>query len=229
MDKNEIKEKLNNLLKTIGIERVSFLDTDEPTFLKVYLGTNNFDNDEILRKKIEESDFYKLGKWKIVYLGKTKDFSENPDYRNYFVVDMLSGEYLEGWKRAMADFINYKKEEAERTSNLIKLNNRSIIGEFITILDSFDLALNSVEDEKTKSGIILIKNQLYDLLRKYGLERLDGGVGKIFNPETDEVIELREDDLEEGKIIKVLTPGYKFYDKILRPARVIVSKGKGQK
>jgi molecular chaperone GrpE len=86
-----------------------------------------------------------------------------------------------------------------------------------------------VEDEKTKSGIILIKNQLYDLLRKYGLERLDGGVGKIFNPETDEVIELREDDLEEGKIIKVLTPGYKFYDKILRPARVIVSKGKGQK
>jgi len=82
-------------------------------------------------------------------------------------------EYLNGWKRAKADFINYKKEEAERFGEFARLSNEGLISELTTVLDSFELGLAVVDSSSpAHKGMLLIRNQLEDLLRKYGLEKI---------------------------------------------------------
>ena len=54
-------------------------------------------------------------------------------------------EYLAGWQRAKADFLNYKKDEARRFEELIRFANEDILEEFIGVLDRFDLALAALE------------------------------------------------------------------------------------
>ena len=75
-------------------------------------------------------------------------------------------EYLNGWKRERADFINYKKDEMERISQLAKYANEEIILKIIPILDNMCLAVEHVKDE----GVMQIKKQLEDFLKKEGIE-----------------------------------------------------------
>ncbi len=92
-------------------------------------------------------------------------------------------EHLLGWKRARADFINYKKEEAEQFENRIRRGKESLVQELILILDSFDLCIfSSKNDAVEKEGVKLIQNQLYDTLRKNGIERIEVKPGENLIP-----------------------------------------------
>lgn len=228
MNKDEIKNQFNKLLEEKMIDSIVFPEISEPTFLKVLVGSDSIENEEKLMDILKKCE---LGKWSIFYLKNVKSVLENPINKNYFMVDLISSEYLDGWKRAKADFINYQREEKERVANLVKFSNQSILEDLVTVLDSFDLGLATIKDTDVKKGVFLIKNQLEELLKKYGLEKIEVKVGEKYDPALEEIVDLKEDK-EEGKILEVLTPGYKLYEKILRPARVIVSKGqeeKGQK
>ncbi len=136
-------------------------------------------------------------------------------------------EYLDGWKRAKADLINYKKDEAKRFEAIVKFSNESIIRELINILDSFDLALVSLEtesDSKTQKGLYLIRAQLEDILRQNGLERIIISVGQPFDPSLQEAIAQIESDKPSGTVVEEVEKGYLFNGKLIRPARVKVSK-----
>ncbi|MEK7658013.1 MAG: nucleotide exchange factor GrpE [Patescibacteria group bacterium] len=134
-------------------------------------------------------------------------------------------EYLEGWKRAKADLINYKKDEIKRFETVMKMANESLIKELIGVLDSFDLALNNLEKEgKAEKGVYLIRTQLEDVLKKSGLEKMVVSVGEIFNPAFCEVIAAVESDKPSGTIIEEIEKGYSLNGKIIRPARVKVAK-----
>ena len=134
-------------------------------------------------------------------------------------------EYLLGWKRARADFINYKKEEAEQFENRIRRSEESLVQESILILDSFDLCVfSSKNDAVEKEGVKLIQNQLYDSLRKNGLERIEVKPGEKFDPNFHEAIERVESKQVSDTIIKEIKKGYFFKGKILRPSKVKISK-----
>src|SRR3989344_6038011 len=91
-------------------------------------------------------------------------------------------EYLNGWKRAKADLINYQKDEAKRFEEVIKFANVAIVKDLITVLDSFDLALTVLEkDGKAEKGIYMIKSQLEDIMKKSGLEKMASSVGSKFD------------------------------------------------
>ena len=135
------------------------------------------------------------------------------------------GEYLDGWKRAKAELINYKKDEAKRFEMIMKFSQESLIREVIKVLDSFDLALNSLEKEgKAEKGIYLIRAQLEDILRQSGLEKVVINVGQQFNPAFHEVVVSVESNKESGIIIEEVEKGYFLNGKLIRPARVKVSK-----
>jgi molecular chaperone GrpE len=143
--------------------------------------------------------------------------------------------YLGDFKRARADLINYKQEEQERFKELMKFANERIVKELIGILDSFDLALQSLESmsQPTKDsylkGIYLIKEQLEDLLSKEGLEEIKVELGKEPNLKEQEIVaEIENDNYSEGTVAAVFQKGYKFYDKLIRPVRVAVVKTKGK-
>lgn len=142
--------------------------------------------------------------------------------------EKLKNEYLAGWQRARADLINYKKEELERVGNLIKYASEGLILELLPILDNFEVAEkklpeNLKNDENVK-GLLLIKKQFQDFLKKQGVEEIKS-VGEKFDPSLHEVVEeIETDEKETGIIIEEIQKGYKINGRLLRPAKVKVSK-----
>ena len=134
-------------------------------------------------------------------------------------------EYLDGWQRAKAEFINYKKDEIKRFETLAKFANESIIRDLINILDSFDLAIPALEREsKVEKGVYLIRAQLEDALKNYGLERVIVSVGSPFDPAMQEAVAVVESDKPSGTVVEEIERGYMLNGKLIRPARVKVSK-----
>ncbi len=136
-------------------------------------------------------------------------------------------EYLSGWQRAKADFINYKKDEMKRMEEIARYGSLDLIQELITILDNFDLGLRTLEKSgPVEKGIYMIRSQIEDILKKRGLEKIPIRSGDRFDPGTAEAIAEVESGEPPGTIIEEIEPGYRLYDKMVRPARVKVSKPK---
>lgn len=139
--------------------------------------------------------------------------------------EKLRDEYLDGWKRAKADLINYKKEEAQRIEQFIKFSNEQILQELVSVLDSFDLGMAALKDnDEALAGVRLIKNQFEDLLKRYGLEHIEVKVGDEFNPSCHEAVGEEESEKPPNVVVKEVGRGYTLHDKVIRPARVKVSK-----
>jgi len=138
-------------------------------------------------------------------------------------------EYLAGWQRAKADFINYKKDEAERMSRMARYATEDIMSELIVVVDNFDLAISTLEKQgEIDKGIHMIRSQLLDMLKKRGLERITIQPGSVFDPATSEAISEIASDLGEGLVVEEVSAGYALHGKVLRPARVKVSSGQKQ-
>lgn len=134
-------------------------------------------------------------------------------------------EYLDGWKRAKAELLNYKKDEAQRFEQIIKLANEDLIKDLLVVLDSFDLGLAALEKEGlAQKGMYLIRYQLEDILKSHGLEPISVSEGQPFNPATQEAIAEVESDKPSGTVIEEVEKGYLLNGQIIRPARVKVSK-----
>lgn len=142
--------------------------------------------------------------------------------------EKLRDEYLDGWKRAKADLINYKKEEAQRMEQFFKFSNEQMITELIIVLDSFDIGLKLIKKEDlTQNGMQIIKNQMEELLKRYGLEKIKVVLDDVFDPMKHEAIGEEESEKPPNTIIEEVASGYSLNGKIIRPARVKVSKQKG--
>lgn len=128
-------------------------------------------------------------------------------------------EYLAGWQRAKADFINARKDEEKQRAEFAKFANQLLVYDLLTILDSFDLALTTCKEK----GFRLIKLQLDDVLKKYGVKAIKS-VGEKFDPTLHEAATEEESEKESGTIIEEFQKGYMMHDKILRAAKVKVSK-----
>ena len=136
-------------------------------------------------------------------------------------------DYLNGWKRERADFINYKKEEMERISGLVQYANEELILKILPILDSIHLAESHIPEElktnKWMDGFSQIKNQLCDFLLKEGIEEIKT-LGEKFNPNLMESIEEVESDKEPGTVVEQSQRGYKMHDRVVRAAKVKIAK-----
>ena len=135
-------------------------------------------------------------------------------------------EYLNGWKRARADFINYTKEEAVHFETLAKLAVESLAKELLIVLDSFHLGLNMLSgDEKAQRGLLLIQSQLEDILKKYGITKIPVEIGKPFDPKTQEsFMEEISAQYPEGSVLEEIETGYFLNNQVLRPAKVKIAK-----
>ncbi len=135
-------------------------------------------------------------------------------------------EYLNNWKRATADLINYKKEETGRMSLLVNYAKESMLDNILPVLDTIYLAKQHMPEEIKKSewmmGFSQVEKQIQEFLKKEGIEEIEV-LGKPFDPNTMEIVSEVEGG-DAGTIIEELQKGYKIGDKIIRPAKVKVSK-----
>jgi molecular chaperone GrpE len=145
-------------------------------------------------------------------------------------VEAQRDEYLGAWKRAAADFINYKKEENKRFEQLASYAASDFARDLLPVLDSFELGMNAIgKDSPAYKGMVMIRGQLQDVLRKKGIERIVVGRGDAFNPEFHEAmmeVEMPPDEKEKlsGKIVEELVPGYSMGNRVIRAAKVKLGK-----
>lgn len=133
-------------------------------------------------------------------------------------------EYLDGWKRAKADLINYKKEELKRLEEVARFGSESLILELISILDDFDLALATLEKEKAaEKGLYMIRSRFEDILKRRGLEKIEVKAGDKFDPNFHEAITTMEGG-QADTIAEEIEAGYTLHGKVIRPSRVRVYK-----
>lgn len=137
-------------------------------------------------------------------------------------------EYLEGWQRAKADYVNYKNEEGRRMEDMARFITAGFVQDILPVLDSFDLALHSSKGvaPEVERGILLIRTQFEDVLKRRGVEGIKVTPGDIFNPEIHESIGEIDSDFSEGVVAEEVQRGYILRGKVLRPARVRLAKRK---
>lgn len=135
-------------------------------------------------------------------------------------------EYLNGWKRAKADLENSRNDEGKRLHEFAKFVNEALIKDLIAVLDSFALATQAIpETDNARKGLVIIQSQLEEILKKHGLEKITAQVGDAFNPAYHEAIALVEkNDKPEGIVAEEIEKGYTLNGKIIKPARVTVTK-----
>jgi molecular chaperone GrpE len=135
--------------------------------------------------------------------------------------------------RLAAEFDNYKKRSARDFVRIIKNAEGDLILELTEVLDNLERALDSEhrngEWEKLVKGIDLIYDQFKSVLEKRGLSRMKA-IGEPFDPEKHEaMMQIDSDDIPEGHITGEIAVGYLLGDRVLRHAKVIVSRGPAKK
>ena len=130
-------------------------------------------------------------------------------------------EYLDALQRLKAEFDNYRKRVARDQQELAARAHERLVKELVPILDDLERALAHEGD--LDEGIRLIHRQFSEALAKEGLTEVPTD-GK-FDPHTQEALLSQPSEAEEGDVIQVLQKGYRLGDRVLRPARVVISAG----
>ena len=135
-------------------------------------------------------------------------------------------EYLDALQRLKAEFDNYRKRVARDQHELAARAAERLVRELVPVLDDLERALEAAsqhEEAKLEEGVALVHRSLADLLAREGLVEVETD-GK-FDPHSQEALLAQPSESEEGTVIQVLQKGYKLGDRVLRPARVVVSQG----
>lgn len=173
------------------------------------------DEDEIINEEVFKDDPGKKSK-----KGKKDKKIEALEEKNKDIHDRFL--------RLYSEFDNYRKRTSKEKLELFKNASSDLIAELLPILDDFERALQSINEDKNSTetlseGVSLIYNKLKSILKSKGLEEIDA-LGKEFDTDYHEAITqipVEEPELK-GKVVDVVEKGYMLNDKVLRYAKVVV-------
>jgi molecular chaperone GrpE len=140
-----------------------------------------------------------------------------------------SAQYWDRILRMQADFENTRKRLEKEKQEFIKFANEGIILELLNILDDLERTLALAQEKHQDlqaflKGVEMILAHLYDLLKKYGLKPIEAK-GKPFDPHYHEaLLQVEANDVPEHTVLEELQKGYMLNDKVIRTAKVKVSK-----
>jgi molecular chaperone GrpE len=137
-------------------------------------------------------------------------------------------EYLDLLRRARADFTNFKRRVEEERAEQARNARVEFILKLLPVLDDFERGLATAPPEHQQNewmaGILLIERKLRSLLSSEGVERIPSEKA-MFNPWLHEAVGYESSpELEDGRVLHVVRPGYSMGDSVIRPAQVIVAR-----
>ena len=137
-------------------------------------------------------------------------------------------EYLDALRRVQAEFDNYRKRIMREGAAQRESGSASVVTALLDVIDEFELAVlasgSATDVEGLRRGVELVYGKLVDVLRSFGVSKIDDE-GVAFDPETHDAVAYQEGgEGGEPVVVEVLRPGYRFRDRVLRPAMVKVSK-----
>ena len=135
-----------------------------------------------------------------------------------------SVEYLNGWQRSKADYVNLKAQSEKAQKELVQFANLGLILKFLPVYDNFKKACTDLDEKNSwAEGILNIKRQFDEILKSLGVEEIET-VGQEFNPEIHEaVLKRKEEGFSPDIVVEELSGGYKLGEKIITAAKVVVS------
>lgn len=140
-------------------------------------------------------------------------------------------ENLDGWQRARADFLNYKRRTEEDAKRFGEYGTAKFVETLLPLFDSFTLAMQGTAwenaDKNFKAGFQMIRSQLDQILRELKVETVDPK-DSAFDPRYHEAISdvEVEEEKDENVVIETIQPGYMIGETTIRPARVVVGRKK---
>ncbi|MBU0547445.1 MAG: nucleotide exchange factor GrpE [Candidatus Omnitrophica bacterium] len=174
-----------------------------------------------------------------------KEHKDNKDNKGLDTVTLKESEYNElkdaaikskdiqdKLLRSQADFENMRKRLEKDKQEFIKYANEGILLELLNVLDDLERVINLAEDKHEDldaflKGVEMILAHLYEMLKQYGVKPIEAE-GKVFDPHYHEALmQVENKDLPEHTIVEVLQKGYLMYERVMRTAKVKVSKKTG--
>ncbi len=133
--------------------------------------------------------------------------------------------------RVLADSENFKKRLLREKEDYFKFATSAILEEIIPVMDNLDLALaHGKQTEACKdlvTGVEMTMNIFLDTMKKHGLEQI-AELDVPFDPSRHEALgQVERDDVGENTVCQMLQKGYMLKDRLLRPAKVMVSRKAG--
>ena len=134
--------------------------------------------------------------------------------------------------RLGAEFENYKKRMQKEKSDLMKFGNESLLKAVLPILDNLERTIDHGkkmnENGPLLQAVEITLRQLLSILERFGVKPA-AAMGEEFDPEKHEAVSQMESDQEPDRVISELEKGYLFHERLLRPAKVVVSKALPEK
>jgi len=140
-----------------------------------------------------------------------------------------AAEANEKYLRTYADFENYRKRMQRDAADFRKYANEQFALELLTVVDHLGLALKHAEEsgetaQGMREGVELVYKQLREALEKFGVKQF-GAAGEPFDPaQHDAMMQVVTDEVPENTVVQVMQDGYLYHEKVLRHAKVGVSK-----
>jgi molecular chaperone GrpE len=141
-------------------------------------------------------------------------------------VEKERDEHLDDLKRVAAEFENYRKRVARDQASLGARAPERRVKELLPVLDDLERALEAASEHqegKVEEGVRLVQRELQEALGKEGLVEIE--TNGNFDPHVHEALVSQPSEQDDGAILEVLQKGYRLGDRVLRPARVVVSQG----
>ena len=133
---------------------------------------------------------------------------------------------LAGWQRAQADYVNFKRRSEQEKEDAIKFGNANLVLRILPVLDDFERAVASLPQQLAGDpwieGVKHIERKLRTTLESAGLSPIKA-VGEPFDPRLHEAV--REEQGEQGLVLREAERGYRFLDRVIRPSKVVVGNG----
>jgi molecular chaperone GrpE len=131
------------------------------------------------------------------------------------------------WMRAVADFENYKKRALQEKSKFLKYKNEELLRDLLTVVDNLERAQMHCEasgrSDALADGVCMITKMFREILDRYGVKEIKS-LGETFDPHLHEAIaRMPAGDKPANQVIEEMEKGYMYQDRLLRPAKVVVS------
>lgn len=192
---------------------------------------NNYDKNKDTKQDSNLKDFDKNKESKIED-SKDLDKSDCDDAKDLLKQkDLQIKELEEKYLRTYADFENAKKRLEREKYQSLEYANESILKDFLPILDTLESAISGIknsqdskENIKTiEDGIKLTIDNFLKALHKYGVELID--TSGEFDPNVhNAIMQVKDENKEDGQISQVIQKGYKYKERIIRPSMVSITK-----
>jgi molecular chaperone GrpE len=149
---------------------------------------------------------------------------EGPEQDELGALQAERNELFDRLQRLAAEFDNFRKRAAREQGEVVTRANERLVKELLPVLDDLGRALEAAaehEEGKLEEGVRLVHRSLGSLLEREGLAEIE--TDGRFDPHVHEALLMQPSELEEGSILEVIQKGYRLGQRVLRPARVVVS------